>query len=59
MKREIKFHRKYFLEFYQKLDVKEQAKIEQVFHIIKNADHIPSKFFKSIKGTKGLFEIRI
>ena len=36
-----------------------QEKIEYVFYIIRNSEIIPARFFKSIKGTEGLYEIRI
>jgi phage-related protein len=47
------------LDFYQNLDSKVQEKIEYVFYIIRNIEIIPSKFIKSLKGTEGLYEIRI
>ena len=59
MIRRITFHKHHFVEFYQNLDSKVQEKIEYVFYIIRNSEIIPSKFFKSLKGTDGLFEIRI
>jgi phage-related protein len=39
--------------------LKVQEKIEYVFYIIRNSEIIPSKFFKSLRGTDGLYEVRI
>ncbi|KPL16737.1 MAG: addiction module toxin RelE [Bacteroides sp. SM1_62] len=59
MIRRIIFHKHHFLEFYQNLDSEVQEKIEYVFYIIRNSEIIPSKFFKSLEGAEGLYEIRI
>lgn len=59
MVREIKFYQDYFIEFYLSLDDKTQEKVEYVFKLIRTVDVIPEKFLKRIKGTDGLFEIRI
>ena len=59
MVREIKFYKNYFIEFYLSLDDKTQEKVEYVFKLIRTVDVIPEKFLKRIKGTDGLFEIRI
>ncbi len=59
MAREIRFYKKYFIEFYLELDSTVQEKIEYVFKLIKTVDKIPQKFLKHIKGTDGLYEIRI
>lgn len=59
MKRNILFFRKYFSDFYQSLNAKDQEKIEYVLNIVKNLQWIPKKFLKHIEGTDGLFEIRI
>jgi phage-related protein len=59
MNRKIIFHKNYFLDFYQDLDLKVQEKIEYVFYIIRNSEIIPTKFFKFLEGTDGLYEIRV
>lgn len=40
-------------------DAKVQEKIEYVFKVIRTIDRVPEKFLKLIKGTLGLYEIRI
>ena len=59
MIRRITFHKHHFVEFYQDLDLKVQEKFEYVFYIIRNSEIIPTKFFKSLKGTDGLYEVRV
>jgi len=59
MTREIKFYKKYFIDFYITLDSPVQEKIEYVFKVIKTVDLIPQKFLKHIESTNGLYEIRI
>ena len=59
MTREIKFYKKYFINFYISLDSSAQEKIDYVFKVIKTVDLIPQKFLKHIVSTDGLYEIRI
>lgn len=59
MVREIKFYKNYFIDFYISLDSPTQDKIEYVFKVIRTVDRIPEKFIKHIKGTDGIYEIRI
>ena len=57
--REIVYYNDYFDDFLETLTEKVQEKIEEVFYMIRVLERIPGKFFKSIVGVKGLFEIRI
>ena len=59
MNREIKFHKRYFIDFYVSLDSSVQEKIDYVFKVIRTVDLIPTKFLKHIESTDGLYEIRI
>ena len=59
MIREIIFYKNHFIDFYTDCDPAVQEKIEYVFSVIKTVDRIPEKFLKHIKGTDGLYEIRI
>jgi phage-related protein len=59
MTREIIFFQNYFIDFYIDLDLSVQEKIEYVFKIIRSIDMVPERFIKHIKGTDGLYEIRI
>lgn len=59
MIRKIVFYGDYFIDFYSKLDVKVQNKVEYIFKLIRQVDRIPSKFFKHLTTTNDLYEIRI
>ena len=57
--REIIFYKDYFEQFFNQLDEKTKEKIDEVLFMISFLDRIPAKFFKSIEGIKGLYEIRV
>jgi phage-related protein len=57
--REIIFYKDYFDQFFNQLDEKTKEKIDEVLFMISFFDRIPAKFFKSIEGIKGLYEIRV
>jgi len=59
MTREIRFHKNHFIDFYSKLNSSIQEKVEYVFKVIRTVDRIPQKFMKHIKGTDGLYEVRV
>ena len=59
IERRIIFYGHYFQDFFLDQDAKVREKIGYVFKIIKTVQKIPEKFFKSIEGAEGLFEIRI
>ena len=49
----------HFEEFLKQQPVKVQDKIFKVLEIVETVEHVPAKYLKSIRGTKGLFEARI
>ena len=57
--REIIFCKDYFDDFFRPLTEKVKSKIDEVLFMITILERIPTKFFKSVEGTKGLFEIRV
>src|SRR5690606_302980 len=57
--REIVFYKDYFEDFFETLSEKTKGKIDEVLFMITILERIPTKFFKSIEGIKGLYEIRI
>ena len=59
MKRRIIFHGEYFINFYKDLDIGIKSKFKYVFELIRQVEYVPKKFLSPIKGSKGLFEIRI
>jgi len=57
--RKVIIYKNYFLDFYNKQPDKVQSKIERTLGIIEELDRIPTKFFKHLTGTDGLYEIRV
>ena len=57
-KRELLFFKNYFSDFFKPLNNKLKGKIDEVLFLVRIADRIPSKFFRHLTGTDGLFEIR-
>ena len=57
--REIIFYKHYFQDFFRPQPEKVKGKIDEVLFMITLLERIPVKFFKSIEGVKGLFEIRV
>ncbi|MBC7556900.1 MAG: type II toxin-antitoxin system RelE/ParE family toxin [Chryseobacterium sp.] len=57
--REIVFYKNYFDDFFETLTEKVKDKVDEVLFMTTILERVPSKFFKSIVGVKGLFEIRI
>ena len=57
--REIIFYENHFDTFYELLDADLKDKIDQILYLITIIQQIPKKFFESISGVKGLYEIRI
>jgi len=48
-----------FVEFYKKQDGKTQRKIEYVLDFVRFEKQIPEKFFKYLKNTNGIYEVRV
>jgi Phage-related protein len=57
--RDLVFYEQYFLDFANGLSKKAKDKIDYVLFLITIEERIPTKFFKHIEGTDGLFEIRV
>ena len=58
-KREIKFYKHYFNEFYVAQTDKVRKKIAQTLVWLQTLDRLPVTIHKSFEGKKGLFEIRV
>jgi phage-related protein len=58
-KRQIILFKNYFSNFFDSQTEKVKDKIDYVLNLISVSDRIPSKFFKFLEGTVGLFEIKI
>jgi len=59
MVRRIVFFENHFLKFYQGQNINVKRKIQYVFELIQQVERVPEKFLKHLKGTNGLYEIRI
>ena len=59
MERRITFYGNYFSKFYEKQNAKTRDKIDYVIDIIRFLDRVPNQFLKHLKGTDGLYEIRV
>jgi phage-related protein len=57
--KKIIFYKNHFDDFFDPLAEKVKDKIDEVLFMITILERVPKKFFKSIEGVKGLFEIRI
>jgi len=57
--RKIIFHGDHFIDFYLEQKEKVQEKIEYVFKILKILQKVPKKILDHVKGTDGLYEIRV
>lgn len=58
-KREIKFYKHYFNEFFVAQSDKVRRKIAQTLVWIQTIDRLPVSILKSIEGKKELYEIRV
>lgn len=59
LERKIIAYKNYFLDFYEDLPDKVQAKIEWTLNLIQMTRQVPEKYFKHLEGTKGLYEVRV
>jgi phage-related protein len=58
-KREIKFYKHYFNEFYIAQTEQTRKKISQTLVWLREVERLPVSILRSIEGRKGLFEIKI
>ena len=57
--RKIVFYKRYFLDFYEEQPKSVQLKIQWTLGLIQDLRVIPEKYLKYVKGSDGLFEIRV
>ena len=57
--RTVTLYNNYFTDFFEKQKQKVKDKILWTFRIIETQQHIPVDYFEHIKGTDGLYEIRV
>ncbi len=59
MVRRIISYKNYFVDFYKSQEFKVQEKIEYVFDLVRFEKQVPTKFFKNLENTDGIYEIRV
>lgn len=58
-RRELYFFKDYFENFFDNQTEKVQSKILWTLRIIEEVEHIPEVYFKHLKDTSGIYEIRV
>ncbi len=59
LKREVRFYKHYFSEFYAEQNEKTRRKIAQTLVWLQTTERLPTSILRSIEGSNGLFEVRI
>lgn len=57
--RKVIAYKNYFVDFYKNQDEKVQRKIEFVLDMIRFEKRVPTKFFKQLENTEGIYEVRV
>jgi phage-related protein len=57
--RRIAFYKNFFPDFYSSQDKKTKEKVNYVLDMLRFEERVPSKFFKLLKNSDGIWEIRI
>jgi phage-related protein len=57
--RQIIYYKHYFQEFFDQQNEKVKGKIDEVLFLITIVDRVPKKFLEHLKGTEGLYEVRV
>ncbi len=59
VKREIRFYKSHFNEFYARQNEKVKRKIAQTLVWLQTVERLPNSILKHIEGSRGLYEIKI
>jgi len=57
--REVLTYGEYFADFYRKLDKKTRLKVDWTINLLETFEIVPTKYFKHLTGTDGIWEIRV
>jgi hypothetical protein len=57
--RTVVFYKNYFEPFFLKLTEKVKKKVVWTFSLIEEVQTVPETYLKHLKGTEGLYEIRV
>ena len=56
--RQIFYYKNYYLDFFNEQSSDVQKKLNWTLQLIAEMERVPSKFFKHIEGSDGIYEIR-
>ena len=54
-----KLYKSYFKDFYRTLDKKSKAKVDWTIQLIEYQEFVPIEYFKKLRGTNDIWEIRV
>ncbi len=57
--RNIFYYKNYYFDFYKTLDADAKKKVNWTLKLIATVERIPIKYFRYIKNSSGLYEIRV
>lgn len=57
--REVVFYEDHFMDFHALLRPEAQRKIDWTLKLIATVERVPTKYFKHMEGTNGLYEVRV
>ena len=57
--RKIFYFKNYYLDFFNELNADVQKKFNWTLKLISEVERVPVKYLKYIKGSKGIYEIRV
>lgn len=57
--REVYYYKDYYLKFFSKLNKAAKEKCNWTIQLVSTLERVPSKYFKYITGSSGLYEIRV
>lgn len=57
--RNIYYYKNFYLDFFEQLNPDTRRKFNWTLLLIATLDRVPSKFFRHIEGTTGIYEIRV
>ena len=57
--RRIFYYKHYYLDFFETLKPEVKRKFNWTFMLIETIDIVPTRFFKHMEGTTGIYEVRV
>lgn len=57
--RKIFYYKNYYLDFFETLEIKVKQKFNWTMKLISTLERAPAKYFKYIKSSTGLYEVRV